>query len=264
VKFTCDFSLAKIALGAASSVVAISVLLPSSAHALTIVDTELFLSIDSSGSISASQFDLQKTGYVNAFKDVAIQNQIASLPNGLAVALGYWASDNQQNVAVNWSLLKTAADANNFADLIAATTRPFSGSTAPGNAIQFAANQLLTNAFEGKKIIDVSGDGNQNDGINTKGARDAAFNQGITINGLPIGNNALQTFYQNNIVTSNGFLIAANDFDDFDTAIRQKIGREVTNPDPIPTPALLPGLIGLGLGVLRKRQAAATEPARNA
>ena len=34
----------------------------------------------------------------------------------------------------------------------------------------------------------------------------------------------------------------------------------VTRPNPkaIPTPALLPGLIGLGVGVLRKRKAAAT------
>jgi hypothetical protein len=229
-----------------------------------LVDTELFLSIDVSGSVDTSEFDLQKTGYVNAFKDSTIQNQIASLPNGLAVALGYWASANQQNVAVAWTLLKTATDATNFANQIAATNRPFSGGTEPDGAINFAANQLLTNAFDGKKIIDVSGDGAGN-ATSTLAARNSAFAQGITINGLPIlGESGLQAFYQNNIVTSNGFLIAANNFGDFDAAVRKKIGQEVTNPDPIPTPALLPGLIGLGLGVLRKRKAEAAESAHEA
>jgi hypothetical protein len=61
VKSVPSLILAKIALGAVSSTVALGVLLPSSAHALTLVDTELFLSIDSSSSVSASEFDLQKT-----------------------------------------------------------------------------------------------------------------------------------------------------------------------------------------------------------
>jgi hypothetical protein len=263
VKSSHSSFLAKLALGAASSAVALGVLFPSSAHALTLVDTELFLSIDVSGSISGREFDLQKTGYVNAFKDASIQNQIASLPKGLAVALGYWSGNTQQNVAVAWTLLKTAADANNFATAIAATTRPFFGDTQPDNAINFAANQLLTNDFAGKKVIDVSGDGTGNV-ADTLAARNAAFSQGITINGLPIGGRGLQNFYQNNVVTSDGFLIAADSFADFDAAVRKKIGREVTNPDPIPTPALLPGLIGLGLGVLRKRKAETAESAHEA
>jgi Protein of unknown function (DUF1194) len=263
VKSVPSLVLAKIALGAVSSAVALGVLLPSSAHALTLVDTELFLSIDSSGSVDDSEFNLQRTGYVNAFKDATIQSQIASLPKGLAVALGYWSGSAQQNVAVAWTLLKTATDANNFADLIAATTRPFGGGTEPDKAINFAANQLLTNDFEGKKIIDVSGDGAGN-ATRTLNARNNAFNQGITINGLPIlGESGLQAFYQNNIVTSNGFLIAANDFSDFDAAVRLKIGREVGGT-PIPTPAMLPGLIGLGLGVLRKRKGEAAESAKAA
>jgi hypothetical protein len=243
---------AKLAVGTIATVAAIGVL-SEKVSALTLVDTELFLSIDVSGSIDTSEFNLQKQGYVNAFNDSAIQAQISSLPKGLAVALGYWSSANQQNVAVNWRLLRNAADATNFANLINATTRPFDDNTAPGNAIQYAANQLLNNDYDGKKIIDVSGDGEANTGIDTLGARNAAAAQGITINGLPIGNAGLQAFYQNNIVTSDGFLVAANDFNDFDVAIRRKIQREITG-DAVPTPALIPGLIGLGIGAWRKRR----------
>jgi Protein of unknown function (DUF1194) len=260
VKSIHSFSLGKIALVAASSAVALGVLFPSSAHAGTLVDSELFLSVDVSGSVDSTEFDLQKQGYVNAFNSATIQNQIASLPNGLAVAFGYWSSAAEQNVAVAWTLIQNAAQSSAFATAIANTSRPFSGSTAPGSAINFAANQLLTNDFDGKKIIDVSGDGAANDGFNTSTARDNAFAQGITINGLPIlGEFGLESFYQNNVITSNGFLTVANDFNSFDTAVQQKIGREVGGETPVPTPALLPGLIGMGLSVWRKRKGEATK-----
>jgi hypothetical protein len=249
----------KLTLGTVGAIVALGVFAPKS-FAITLVDSELFLSVDVSGSVSLNEFNLQKTGYVNAFQDPTIHTQIASLPNGLAVALGYWSSGNNQNVAVPWTLITNATQSNAFATLIANTTRPFSGSTEPDRAIQFAANQLVTNDFQGRKIIDVSGDGAGN-AANTLAARNAAFAQGITINGLPIlGESGLQAFYQNNIVTTNGFLIAANDFGDFDAAVKQKIGREIVDPT-IPTPALLPGLIGMGAAAWRKRRNGATAEA---
>jgi hypothetical protein len=249
----------KLTLGTIGAIASLGVLCPE-AFALTLVDSELFLSVDVSGSVDTTEFALQRTGYVNAFQDPTIHSQIASLPNGLAVALGYWSSNNQQNVAVPWTLLTNATQSNAFAALIAAAPRPYSGSTAPGNAIQFAANQLLTNDYAGKKIIDVSGDGAANGGINTLAARDAAALQGITINGLPIlGEGGLQAFYQNNIVTTDGFLIASNDFGDFDAAVKRKIGKEIDNT--VPTPALIPGLIGLGAAAWRKRRNAATAEA---
>ncbi len=251
----------QLTLGTIGAIASLGVFCPE-AFALTIVDSELFLSVDVSGSVSLAEFNLQKTGYVSAFQDPTIHTQIASLPNGLAVALGYWSSGNNQNVAVPWTLITNATQSNAFATLIANTTRPFSGGTEPDRAIQFAANQLLTNNFEGRKIIDVSGDGAGN-AASTLAARNAAFAQGITINGLPIGGAGINTFYQNNVVTTNGFLIAANDFGDFDAAVRQKIGREIIDPNnpAIPTPALLPGLIGLGATAWRKRRKAATAEA---
>lgn len=247
-------SFAKLVLGTMSIVCVIGATSTKS-FAATLVDTELFLTVDTSGSVSSSEFDLQKTGYANAFRNASVQSQIAGLPNGLAVAYGYFSSPLNQNVAVNWALLRTAADANAFADAIAATTRPFSGSTAVGSAINFAANQLLTNDFTGRKVIDVSGDGGTNSGANTAAARDAAFASGITINGLPIGGSGVQNFFQNNVVTPNGFLVSANSFADFDAAVTKKIGREITStPTPIPTPALIPAMIGFGISAVRKRK----------
>ena len=265
MKSISSFLLAKIALGVASSAVALGLLSPSATHALTLVDTELILSIDVSGSVSTNEFNLQKQGYVSAFSDPTTRNKIKSLPSGLAAALSYWASPNEQNLAVPWTLLNSDASIDSFRSAVSASSRPFSGSTAIGNAISFAQNQLLNNDFKGNRlVIDVSGDGESNAGTPVTAARNAAVAAGITINGLPIGDQALANYYQNNVIGGPGaFLVPANSFNDFNSAVSQKIGREVV-PNPIPTPALLPGLIGLGLGVLRKRKAEAVGQANDA
>ena len=49
------------------------------------VAVELALLVDVSGSVDNSEYNLQKTGYVNAFKDAIIQSNIASLTGGIAI-----------------------------------------------------------------------------------------------------------------------------------------------------------------------------------
>ena len=105
------------------------------------VSTELLLLVDVSGSIDASEYALQKTGYVNAFKNATIQAVIGGLPGGIAVAYAEW-SGAAQSMKVDWTQLTDAASANAFAAAIAATTRTSSGTmvilTAPGSAINGA------------------------------------------------------------------------------------------------------------------------------
>jgi len=48
------------------------------------------LLVDVSGSVDASEYSLQKTGYVNAFKDAAVQDAIAGLDKGIAVTYAEW------------------------------------------------------------------------------------------------------------------------------------------------------------------------------
>lgn len=229
------------------------------------VDVELQLLVDVSGSVSGSEFILQRDGYVNAFKSAAIQNAILSTADGrlgkIAAELIYWSGATQQSVSVGWTLLDSVASIDAFADAIAAAARPFSGSTAVGNAMDFGYQRFATNDYDAAtQVMDVSGDGTSGV-VSTTTARDAALAAGIDrINGLPIGGVAsVEAFYANSVIGGTGaFLIAAATFGDFSDAVAKKLEFEISggNPSPVPLPAaawLLGGAIG-GLGLMRRRK----------
>ena len=112
------------------------------------VAVELALLVDVSGSVDSAEYNLQKTGYVNAFKDAIIQSNIASLTGGIAVTYIEWSGANQQSSRVDWTHVTDAATANAFANAIAATTRASSSLTAPGSAINYVAPGFLANSYE--------------------------------------------------------------------------------------------------------------------
>jgi len=231
---------------ATSASVAISSLVPASmAAAATTVDLELFLSMDVSGSISAAEFGLQKTGYVQAFQDADIQAAIVSKPNGVAVALGQWSS-TANNPILGWNLLRTSADANAFATAINGISRLSNDLTCVACGINAAVSALQSNAYQGPSVIDVSGDGSQNRNASNgptgtataPGARNAAAALGIKINGLPIlgSESGLQDWYINNVITTDGFVIPATSFNDFNLAVKRKIVREIAGDNAVPGP----------------------------
>ncbi len=247
------------------------------AHATSLtpiaVDLELSLLLDTSGSVSTSEFALQRDGYVKAFNDISLWNTISQGKFGrIAVNYIYWSSSFQQQQAVGWTLIDSFAAAQTFASLVAATTRPFSGLTAPGSAINYATPLFGTetggidNGFHStRQVIDVSGDGSQNNGANTAAARDVALAAGVdAINGLPILGSEpnLDIWYQNNIQGGvNSFVLPAASFADFDIAIKQKLIKEIAPPEPpskVPEPSAIAGLLWLGgvvFGMKRKATA---------
>lgn len=225
------------------------------ANAANAVGLELALLVDVSGSVDNAEYNLQKGGYIAAFQDPAIHTAIANTPGGIAVTYIEWSGASQQSQVVLWTLLTDAASSNAFAASIASAVRSFAGATAPGSAINYAVPLFFSNRFDGARLlIDISGDGVQNDGANTAAARNAALAAGIdAINGIAIGPASLLAWYNANIVGgTNAFAIGASNFADFQSAIIEKLRREITST---PTPASL-ALFGLGLvamGFARRR-----------
>ncbi|HWL68271.1 MAG TPA: DUF1194 domain-containing protein [Geminicoccus sp.] len=201
------------------------------------VSIELVLAVDVSGSVDAAEQRLQRDGLARAFRDDAVIDAIAALPDGLAVAVVAWAGPGQQRTAVAWHRLVDQASAEDFAARLEAALPVdlgTSGYTALGDALIWSLAELAGNAFEGHPKIDVSGDGISNCGAYPSQVRDRALASGVTINGLAIvnENSYVPEFYRTNVIGGTGaFVVTADDYRDFAQAVRLKLLRELA-PGP--------------------------------
>jgi hypothetical protein len=116
--------------------------------------------------------------------------------------------------------------------------------TSISGAINFAMPLFEENPYRGlRRVIDISGDGPNNNGAPVVGARDAALEKGITINGLPImvkepsystmDIDDLDLYYEDCVIGGPGsFMVSINDRDKFKEAIRTKLVLEVAGRTP--------------------------------
>lgn len=199
------------------------------------VDLALVLAADCSGSVTAHGYRLQQQGYADAFRDPRVVKAILSgLHGGIAVTYFQWSGPALQNQIVAWTVLRSVADIQAFADaLLRAPRTIFGGGTSVSGAIDFGKHLLGQLPVEpARRVIDVSGDGRTNNGRPAPPARDEAVAAGITINGLPILNQEsdIDRYYQDEVIGGPGaFMIPARDFEAFGEAIRQKLILEIAS-----------------------------------
>ena len=206
------------------------------------VDVELVLAVDVSLSMDDHSYQMEMQGYANAFRNPAVQEAIHMGGTGrVAVALMQWSGYGTYKVSVGWTIVDGAGSADELADIISGTERMPGGSTSISGAIDKGLTLFDSNGFEGTRhVIDISGDGRNNNGRDVAAAREEAVAKGFIINGLPIagGEPGLEEYYQTTVIGGPGsFMVIAHGYDDFEQAITKKLIAEIANvaPDRIPS-----------------------------
>ena len=212
-------------------------------RAPTDVDLALVLAVDVSTSMDPDEQDLQRQGYVEAFRSPMVHQAIhAGMLGRIAVTYVEWAgahTPGYQKVIIPWTFLESSKDAIAFADWLARAPTHRVPGTSISKAIEFSLALLSSGDFLAtRRVIDISGDGSNNQGGLVTEARDKAVARGVTINGLPMmlkeperGENAtLDAYYRDCVIGgSNAFMIPVRERKQFLTETRAKIVREIAD-----------------------------------
>lgn len=203
----------------------------------TACELELILAVDVSGSINRDEYRLQMRGLSDAFRSSDIIHLIASTSRkgGVYATVVQWSGQPHQTQIVPWAKLEDEATVLKFADAIDASPRTFLNySTAIGDALAFSRAMFAIRPTKcRRRVIDVSGDGPNNEGSPVNNIRAQLIYEQVTINGLVVLGDEpdLGKYYRQNVAGGNGaFVITAQTFSDYPDAIRRKLLREIAPP----------------------------------
>jgi hypothetical protein len=221
---------------------------PGAVRAQTEVDLALVLAVDVSNSMDPEEQDLQRQGFVAAFRSPLVHEAIRGGTLGrISVTYLEWASTAHQYVVMPWTIIEDPEGASAFAERLAAAQIRRAPRTSVSGAIDFGMQMLAQSGVEPlRQVIDISGDGANNQGRSITLARDEAVAKGVTINGLPImlkratsywDVEQLDVYYRDCVIGGPGaFMIPIRDRSQFPEAIKTKIIREIADgrePHPL-------------------------------
>ncbi|MFG1419023.1 DUF1194 domain-containing protein [Xanthobacter sp. V0B-10] len=217
----------------------------------TPVDLELVLAVDVSYSMDTEEQALQRDGYAAAVTSPEFLDALRLGPRGrIAVAYVEWAGESEQQVVVSWRVIDGRESAHAFADTLKAAPLRRIYRTSISGALLYSADQFDLNGFNGlRRVIDISGDGVNNQGPPVQVARDSVLERGITVNGLPlvmkraessaIDVPELDIYYEDCVIGGPGaFVIPVEHIAEFARAIKTKLVLEVAGVEPSAAPGL--------------------------
>jgi len=215
------------------------------------VDIALVIATDVSYSIDENEAHFQRQGAVAAFRNPDVIKAIKSGPRGrIAVAYIDFATAGANKVIADWHVVRDESTASQFAALIEAAPRTLGVNTSISSGIELAMNLLETSGIRAdKRMIDVSGDGPNNEGHMVDRVRDEAIAKGIVINGLPIMTPAdqfdiyylpdIDKYYAGCVIGGQGsFIQVAHGFEDLERALRRKLILEISDAAPYRPPLM--------------------------
>src|SRR5712691_7843838 len=206
------------------------------------VDIALVINTDVSYSVDENEARFQREGAIAAFRNPDVIKAIQAGPLGrIAVTYLDFSSYSMNKIIAPWHIIHDTASAEEFADTLAIAPRTLGVQTSISSGLEMAEHLLETSGYTAtKRVIDVSGDGPNNEGHLVDKVRDEIVAKGIVINGLPIMTPAdqfdvyyladLDKYYAGCVIGGNGaFIQVAHGFEDLARALRRKLILEISD-----------------------------------
>jgi hypothetical protein len=211
------------------------------------VDVELVIAVDVSYSMDPEEQALQREGYTIALTSKEFLRALREGANGkIAVTYFEWAGQSDQKIVMPWRLIDGPEAADAVAAEIARAPYRRASRTSISGALRFAKPLFDNSGYRGlRRVIDVSGDGANNNGLSVTATRDDILSAGITINGLPIMLNRanlgsmdideLDIYYEDCVIGGAGaFVVPIKERAKFIEATRTKLVLEIAGHQPEP------------------------------
>lgn len=189
----------------------------------------LVLAVDISGSVDPREYRIQMQGLAAALRDDLVAEALVSGQSMVMVL--QWTGESRQRITVPWRRMVDFETVNGLADEIAGGTRVWRNfSTAIGEAMLAAVAAFEEVPECRRRVIDISGDGPSNEGIDPLDLRPMLASRGITVNAVAIEESVtgLHRYFEERVIAGPGaFVEVASGFGDYPAVIRRKLMREV-------------------------------------
>ncbi|MEP3049658.1 MAG: DUF1194 domain-containing protein [Roseibium sp.] len=191
----------------------------------------LVLAMDGSASVDQREHRLQLNGLADALRDPDVVQAILAV-GGIYITSFEWSGRYQQQQQLGWRYLSDAISAQGAAEKLRKAARGYTEfPTALGYALGHAS-LLLQKAPQTcrRKVIDIAGDGSNNDGFGPSSAYKAFDFENVTVNALVIAgmDELLVDYYRSKVIKGPGaFVEVAGTYNDYAEAMKRKLIREI-------------------------------------
>lgn len=208
----------------------LALLAPAQAHAFC--KLALGLALDISSSVNSDEYRLQIEGLADALETAEVIDAILQPEGAHIAAVAYeWSGYQQQDTIVDWSILDTPEAIRRFANRLRAHRRPYwDFATALGKGVEYGGKLLQNGPPCQRQVLDVSGDGVNNVGVDPEYFYRLGLFEGVVVNGLVIrgADPDPVAYYQTQVMYGPGAFVAiAMDFADYRTVMKSKLLREI-------------------------------------
>jgi hypothetical protein len=193
----------------------------------------LVLALDVSSSVDPEEYVLQRDGLSAALDDPQIREAILGANGHVSAAIYEWSGRRQSAIVSPWLALTDGAAIDELIRRLRMAPRSHTRfPTAMGYALGFGATLLERGPDCDRRVIDVSGDGENNDGFSPRLAYKNFPFRNVTVNGLAVlggAPNVLEYFHREVKFGFGAFVETSDGYQGYREAMTRKLFRELND-----------------------------------